>query len=296
MSPRSVAAMLGAVLGLMEVAVADVVVVGFVRAVMAVAVAVVVDEQRMPGDLEQSAAEGLGEVLGPQYLGGGTVRDHAPTEQHHPIRSLRLLEVVGREDHRRSSFDLGIDDPQDGFLARQVQTGDRLVEQQQTRRSDEGLRDQHTLALPARQLPERAVDEIGHFQPLCDVVHFVAVGSRDATQQPTVPITPHPQDLVDGKRHPVVMSVLLRHECGRDPVSAGDDSGGRSEQIGQEEQQCALAAAVRADERDRSTGGERRRGPIERNDIAVPDGDGVQADDVLIHPGTFHAPNVSEVE
>ena len=96
-------------LGLVQMAVADVVVV----VVVAVTVTVVVDEQRLCADLEQAATEGHRQVLGLQHVRCCPIGDDATGQQHHPVGALGLLEVVRREDDGRTTRDFLVDDPQD---------------------------------------------------------------------------------------------------------------------------------------------------------------------------------------
>ncbi len=237
---------LGGVLGLVKVAMSDVVVTGG-RPVI-VAVAVIVDKYRLTTEVQQPSAEGDGEVLGNEHLVGDPVGDQAPGEQHHPIGPLGFLEVMGGEHDGGAPLDLLVDDPQDRLLAGEVEPGDRLVEQQQARRPHERLCDQHALPLPARELAERPLREICDLQPFRDGADLGAIGAGDAAEQPATAVAPHPQHLVDRQRHPVVMTVLLGDERRLDAVCPLDPTRRGREQSGEELQHRALAAAVRSDE------------------------------------------------
>ncbi len=262
---------LGGVLGLVEVTVSDVVVTGC-RAVI-VPMAVIVDEQRLTAEVQQPSAEGDGEMLGNEHLVGRPVGDQAPGEQHHPIGPLGLLEMMGGEHDGGAALDLLVDDPQDRLLARDVEPGDRLVEQQQARGTDERLSDQHPLPLSTREFTERPFGQVGDLEPFGDRTDLGTVRAGDAAEEPASAVTPHPQHLVDRQGHPLVMTVLLGDERRLDAVGSNDLTRRRRRQSGEELQHRALAAAVRADQSDRGARIERRRRPIERDELSITQGD-----------------------
>ncbi len=262
----------GGVLGLMEVAVADVIVIVFVAEVVAVPVAVIVDQQRLATDPQQAAAERSGKVFWSKHVVGCAVGDHTARQQHHPARPFGLLQVMRGEHHRRPGGDLGIDDRQDRLLARQVESRDRFVEQQQSWGTDQCLRDEHTLALTARQVAERSAEQVGDLEALGHVADLGSIGPRDSSQQPAGSVAAHPDHLVDRQRHPVVVFVLLGDERRVDAREPLDRSGRRFEESGQQPQHRALAAAVRSDQCHRGAAAKRRGRRIERDHVGVPDG------------------------
>ena len=220
----------------------------FVWFAVTVVVAVFVDDHRGAIVADETSAERFGEQRGHQHLARCPVGQHAAGEQHHPIGASRLREMMRRE-HDRSAGSSGIgDDVQDAELTGEVETGDRLVEQEQSRVGGERLGDEDSLLLAAREFAERSTPEVGHLELLGCVVDERTVASLEATEQSTLSVAPHPQYLVDRQRHPAVMVAVLgdeRHRpCRLDPAVA------RLEQAGEQRDQRGLAAAVRSDERD----------------------------------------------
>jgi len=264
-------AVFGGVLGLVEVPVSDVVVVVLVAEVVTVSVSVVVDEQRFASDSQQSPPERSGQVLRAEHCLGGSVGDHAAGEQHDPLGPLGLFEVVRREHHGRAVGHLGVDQRQDRLLAGQIEAGDRLVEQQQLRRPDQGLRDEDALSLSTGQFAERAPEQVGNVKAVGDGMDLCAIGTGDPTEQSAGAVAAHADHFVDGERHPGMMLVLLRDERRLDTGCPHDRSRRGSEQTRQQPQHGALPAAVGPDERHRGPSIEGDRGRVERNDVAVPD-------------------------
>ncbi len=213
-----------------------------------VPVTVIVDEYRLTAEVQQPSAEGDSEVLGNEHLVGGPVRNQAPGEQHHPVGPLGFLEVVRGEHDGGAPLDLLVDDPQDRLLAGKVETGDRLIEQQQSRRADERLCDQHSLPLPTREFAERSLGQVGDLEPFRDGTDLGAIGAGDAAEQSASAIAPHPQHLVDRERHPLVVTVLLGDERRLDAIGSNHPTRRWREQSGEEFQHRALAAAVRPHE------------------------------------------------
>jgi hypothetical protein len=268
----------GSMFWLVKVAVSDVVVV-IVAEGVAVSVPMVVDEQRLTADPQQAAAKGGGEMLGSQHLVGGAVGNHTASEQHHTTGPLGLFEMVCREHHGGSRCDLGVDDRQNGFLARQVEAGDGLIEQQQPGRSNQCLRNQDPLALTTREFAERPPEQIAHLEPFGDCVDLGPIGTSDSTQQSTRSIAAHPNHFVDRQWHPIVVLVLLRDKSGLDAWCPLDRSGSWFQEARQETQDRALAAAVRSNECHRGRRAEPCAGGIERDDIGVSHGHRGQFDD-----------------
>ena len=110
------------------------------------------------------------------------------------------------------------------LLAGQVESGDRLVEQQQSRCADQRLGNQHPLALASRQLAERTAHEVDDLQAFADATDLLTIVPGDPPEQSAPSIAPHPEHLLDGKRHPVVVAVLLCDERRFDSPGAFDRS------------------------------------------------------------------------
>ena len=106
-------------------------------------ISIAIDRARV--EEERRAAGDPLEASGPARGGYGL---RQASQVHGQAGPLRLLEMVRREHDRGAARDLGVDDRQDLLLAGQVEPGDRFVEEQELRRADQGLRDQHSLALP----------------------------------------------------------------------------------------------------------------------------------------------------
>jgi zinc/manganese transport system substrate-binding protein len=214
----------------------------------AVIVAVVVDDDREAVVTDQAAAERLGEQRGDEHRLWGAVGQEAPGEQHHPIGTTSFGEVVRREDHAAAPARVPLDDLEDSELARQVETRDRLVEQEQLGFGRDRLGDEDALLLTARQLTERPTAELRDLEQLGGGVDRPTILGPEPPQQASTLVPADAQHLVDRERHPTVVLTLLR-DHGDAPAHL-DGAVLGFDQTGEEREQRRLAAAVRSDEGD----------------------------------------------
>ena len=215
-----------------------------------VIVRVLVDDDRGAIAEHHSTPERLSEQLGHEDLFGTTVSEHATRHEHHPIGPRGLAEMVRREDDRAAGTSVLVDHLEDAPLARKIETGDRLIEQQQVGSGRDGLGDQHPLAFPAGERAVGTASEVRNLQPLGGAVDLISVGPPEAVDEP--PIAPHAQHLVDRERHPRVVGLVLRDE--RHPPDDIDRSGGWLEESRDEMKERGLPAAVGADQGDHLAG------------------------------------------
>ena len=139
------------------------------RSVVA-AVAVVVDDEEVVGVVvagvvaEQAVPVGLTENGGTQDLVGCALGDESSIEDQHPVAVASLVQVVGGDHHGRPGRSLLADHLEDPLLAGEVETGDRLVEQQQRRMPGECLRHEGPLPLAAGEFADLAVEQVADFE------------------------------------------------------------------------------------------------------------------------------------
>ena len=242
---------------------------GLAVGAVVVGVAVLVDDQRRRAGRHQPVAERLGQQLRLQHVLRRSGGEHAPGQQQHAIGPPGLPQVVRRHHHRRPRRGLGGDDLEDPLLAGEVETGDRLVEQQQVGRRGEGLGDEDPLALTAGQLPERAAAEVVDVEAVGRALDGRAVRRPEPAEQAPLGVATHAQHVLDAERHPPVLVLLLGDERDPQPLGDGQRAGRRSHQPGEQPEQSALAAAVRPDEGRRRAGFDRQRARSEGDDGAV---------------------------
>lgn len=240
-----------------------------VRFVGAVVVAVFVDDDGRSVVADQTTTERLGEERRHEHFAGRSVSQHATGHQHDAIGTPGLGEVMGREDHDATRALAVLDHVEDAELAREIEAGDRLVEQEHVGVGCERLGDEHALLLASRQRPERRASEVGDLELVGRPIDQLAVEGTETAEQLALAVTPHAEHLVDRERHPGVVVPVLCDEGDRasnlDVAVFGDDD------PGQERQQRRLPAAVRTDERHRRPRVDRERTRCERDRGAVVD-------------------------
>lgn len=234
-----------------------------------VVVTVLVDDDGRAVVANESATERLREQIGHEHVVGGAVREHASGEEHHPLGAPRLGEVVGRKHDGAPFVDTFVDDVEDAELAREVETGDGFVEQQQVGIGRQRLGDENPLLLPAGELPERPPPQLADLEASCREVDEVVVATTKRPQQSTIAESPHPEDLVDRERHPLVVPPMLGDEG--DGPGHFDDAVVSLDQAGEHREQGRLATAIRPDQRHRRAGRDVERARSERRDGPVVD-------------------------
>src|SRR5690606_36102383 len=99
----------------------------------------------------------------------------------------------------------------DGRLASLVDAGEGLVQQQYARTLSDTAGDECALALPARQLSDLPVGEVGELDARQSIGHGIPVGRPRPSQEslPTVP--PHHHDIAHRDREGPVDVLALRY-------------------------------------------------------------------------------------
>ncbi len=239
----------------------------FRRVWLTVVVTVIVDDDRGAVVADDAPAERLGQQARHEHLVGRAVGEHTAGHQQHAIGPTGFGQVMGGEDHHTTIVSELFDHVEDAQLARQIEPGDRFVEEEELRFGNDGLGDEDALLLPARQVAERSTAEMPDLEQVGSVVDDLPVGRSEPTQQPEVGVSTHPQDLIDRQRHPSVVVAML----GDHRDAAGDHrvTVVVVDEVGEHGEQCRLATPVRADERDRCAGGDLERRRRERHGRAV---------------------------
>ena len=237
-------------------------------------------EARRGGPSAAGAPRGPATVLGPhderqpeavrhrlvaQHLVRGTGREQPPVAQQRGVGGAhgQLLDVVADQDlgELRPGGGQVVQRVHEPLARRQVETGGRLVEQEQVRGAHERPRDQHAALLAVRQDPERPVGHLLRTQALQGRRRDREVGRRrgPAQRQGARPVQPGQHD-VEGDR-PTRRAVAPLHVTDARPELAlkvdlpearaehVDGAAGRV-RLGREQlQQRRLAAAVGSEQR-----------------------------------------------
>ena len=187
---------------------------------------------------------------------------------------------MGREDDEAAIGGLLVDHFEDAELARQVEAGDRFVEQQHVGLGGDRLCHEDALLLAAGQVPERAATEVADFESLRGGVDQFPIVPAEPTEETELLVAPHPKHLIDREGHPAVVIVVLGHHGNGAADSDAPVFG--CDQTGEQREQGGLAAAVRSDQRNGCAALELERGRSEGNRAPVVDagvfGDGQRPD------------------
>ena len=110
----------------------------------------IVEEDLAPViDVEQRRAICLDEVGARENLARWAVGNDPTSEQHDVVGDLCFREVVGGHDDGASALVLIVDHRVDGLCGREVDPGQRFVQEQDRMVLGESLRHEHPLALTA---------------------------------------------------------------------------------------------------------------------------------------------------
>lgn len=229
----------------------------------------IVDEHQPVGQSQETPAVRVGEVIGGEDVGRRSVRDDATGQQHHMIRRGRLGQVVRRHHDGATGGALLVDDIEDAPTTDEIESGDRFVEQQQVARLGQPLRDEHALALSARQLVEVTTGEIGDLESFEGPIDKATIHGIESAERAPIGEATHRHRLPH--RHGELLVDLGRlHDVG----DASTDCGGLGPQHPQRPgpqwhesddrvEEARLPCAVRSDERGDRAGRERERRGVE---------------------------------
>lgn len=173
-------------------------------------------DRRAVGALQPFAAhrKAAGHVGHGQHLGRRAARGNRSLAQQQQVVAVacRRLQVVQHQQRGQPLAARQLAHPlQHGELVVHVQCTDRLVQQQQARLRDQGLGQEHHLALATAELRQVAAGECGNIQRLQHDPHRVQVGRLHAQAQLAQPAQQH--DLQHGQRHRCLQ--ILRHVADR---------------------------------------------------------------------------------
>ena len=134
----------------------------------------------------------------------------------------------------------------------------RLVEHEQRRAAGDRARDQHALALAARQIAQLAAREVGGVDLFERGARGVAIGAARQADEAARPLPAHQHELGDRDREDRVERALLRHVAHAQAGRALDAPRDRRLQPQQRAHERRLAGAVGADDRPQLAGRDRR--------------------------------------
>jgi hypothetical protein len=167
----------------------------FGRPRLAVIMAVVIDHHREAIVADHSPTEGFGQQLRDQDLVGRPVGEHTPRHQHHTVRSTRLSKMVGRENDDAARLSVLLDDVEDSKLTREVEAGDRLVQQQQIWSRCDRLCDENTLSLTTGQVAERLLSKVRHLEQISGSIDLFSIVATKPPDEAALSIPTHAEHL-----------------------------------------------------------------------------------------------------
>jgi zinc/manganese transport system substrate-binding protein len=196
--------------------------------------------------------------------------DQAAGQQEQVVGARGIAEVVGGDDHRLPRCPLLGDDLEDVLARHEVESGDRLVEQQDLGLLGQPLRHECPLPLTAGELVEGPLGEVAEAQRLQGAVDGGPVGGPEPPQQTRAGVAAHRHGLPDGEREPLADDRALQdvgHATGGRRYR--EATGTRWQQPGQRVEERRLAGAVRTDERRHGGARDGEGGVREHHVIAV---------------------------
>ena len=153
-------------------------------------------------------------------------------EVQHPVeRAEQRIELVRAEQHGDPQLPLQLaHELHHALLMRRVETDERLVEEQQARLAEQRLREQQSLALPARELGERAPGQRARADAIERRGDVAPRGSaRDRHAEPMS---------VDGARDEIPSAQPALAQCGFGPGADSRSPGCRARPAGRARGSC----------------------------------------------------------
>ena len=220
---------------------------------------------------KQAVPVGLTENGGAQDLVGCALGDESAIEDQHPVAVASLVQIVGGDHHGRPGRSLLADHLEDPLLAGEVETGDRLVEQQQRRMPGACLRPEGPLPLAAREFADLAVEQVADFESGDGVVDGCPIAGGESAGEWRSAEAPHPHNLGNREREPTVVVVL--GDQGHTGSGREEPARLRGQQAGEDLEECGLARTVWPDQGRGGARPEVGRHRVEGQASAAPDGD-----------------------
>ena len=116
--------------------------------------------------LQHAPAECLPQGFGGEHVLGWAEGDLVGVQQQHHVRCARVAEVVRREHHGTAGSLLGVHDLADRARTDNVQSRERLVQQEQVGLLGYALGNHHALALASGELLDLAPFTVAHLDPV----------------------------------------------------------------------------------------------------------------------------------
>jgi hypothetical protein len=134
--------------------------------------------------------------------GGGTVEDDAAADEHESLHEpLDGAELVRDVEDRGAELDVKLlEQLGEGLLRFHVDTGGRLVEDDEVRLPRQGLRDVGALALPAREAVNRHVGAFEQADAIDCSPNGGPIRRREGTEDPSPRNAARRHELLDGHR------------------------------------------------------------------------------------------------
>src|SRR3972149_2054458 len=144
--------------------------------------------------VEEDRTVGSGEMCGCEHRRRRTECHDAVRQQHHPVTGGGLVQIVRSDDHGAPCRLLLVEHIVDGLGRREVESGKRLIEQQDVMFLGDALGDKHPLPLSAGKLPKVAAGDRGDSHPFDGPVDGDVIGNTEPPIWPGggVPAPRHP--------------------------------------------------------------------------------------------------------
>jgi hypothetical protein len=126
----------------------------------------VVNKHDSIGQTQQAPAIGLGEIRCSEDFVSATARNNAASQQHHVIGLGCFGKVVGRHHDGATCVSLLVDDIENVLTTYEIETGNRLVEEENVAPLRQTLSDKNTLTLPTGKFVKVAASEVAQLKAI----------------------------------------------------------------------------------------------------------------------------------
>ena len=207
--------------------------------------------------------------------------DRAVDERRH------RAELVGDQHDRGAPDREGLERVGEHLLVGQVDTGGRLVEEEQLRLAGQSPGDQDPLLLSTGERRDAVAGPVRQSDDLERLVDGGSVATTERPQQPSVRESPGRDDLPDRRRYAGAGAAALGDEADAPPVvevlerraEEAERPGRQRPEPGQRPHQRGLAGAVGSHQRHELTGAHRQVDPAQDRPAGDRDGAVAQLDD-----------------
>ncbi len=147
---------------------------------------------------------------------GGSQCEDAPVEHQQTVEPIvDAIQIVRRHQHRQAAFDERTHHAPQGLFGFGIDTGGRLVEQQQLRLLCDRTRNEDALLLAARKLRDVPRAQIEHVDGAKRIFHRAAIGLTEDLPKPHPRKPPHRHHIPHRRGKRPIRRLDLRHVSDR---------------------------------------------------------------------------------